>query len=389
VILTIMAAVAALCSLIPAQLFFRNLRRYRTPPIPSAPLPAVSVLIPARNEEGAIGGAVVAALESAEATGLQIEVVVLDDGSTDRTAVIVAQIAARDPRVRLALAPALPAGWCGKQHACAVLAGLARFPVLVFQDADVRFLPGGLARAAGFLQTSGAGLVSGVPRQETVTFLERLLIPLIQFVLLGFLPMGWMRRSRHPSYGAGCGQLFVARRDAYEQAGGHAAIPGSLHDGLDLPRAFRRAGLGTDLFDATAVACCRMYHGAGEVWRGLAKNAVAGVAAPGKIVPVTVLLLAGQVLPPLLLVVALAGNPGFRSPAFLFLSALATAAAWLPRLAAVRRFRQPLDSALLHPLGILVFLALQFHALGRHLLGLPAGWKDRSYSTKKLSLTPP
>lgn len=385
---TIAAAAAALCAVIPAQLFFRNLSRYRTPPIPDRPLPGVSVLIPARNEEGAIGAAVTAALESADATGLEAEVVVLDDASTDRTTVIVAQIAAREGRVRLSMAPPLPDGWCGKQHACAVLAGLARFPVLVFQDADVRLLPGGLARAAGFLESSGAGLVSGVPRQETVTFLERLLIPLIQFILLGFLPMGWMRRSRHPSYGAGCGQLFVTRRDAYEKAGGHAAIRSSLHDGLDLPRAFRRAGIATDLFDATEVARCRMYHGAGEVWRGLAKNAVAGLAAPGKILPVTALLLTGQVLPPLLLL-ALAASPGFRSPAALFLSALAAAAAYLPRLAAARRFRQPLDSALLHPVGILVFLALQFYALGRHLLGLPSGWKDRIYPTKKLSLTPP
>jgi hypothetical protein len=185
-----------------------------------------------------------------------------------------------------------------------------------------------------------------------------------------------MRRSRHPAYGAGCGQLFLARRDAYEQAGGHAAIGSSLHDGLALPRAFRRAGLATDLFDATSVASCRMYRDAGEVWRGLVKNAVEGLAAPGKILPVTLLLLAGQVLPPSLLLLAAAG----ALPAALLLPAgLGTVAVYLPRLAAVRRFRQPLDSAVLHPLGILVFLALQWAALGRKLLGRPAGWKGRTY----------
>ena len=96
-----------------------------------------------------------------------------------------------------------------------------------------------------------------------------------------------MRRSRHPAYGAGCGQLFLARREAYETAGGHAAIRATLHDGVKLPRAFRAAGLRTDLFDATDVASCRMYRNAGEVWRGLAKNATEGLAAPGKIVPAT------------------------------------------------------------------------------------------------------
>ena len=232
---------------------------------------------------------------------MEIEVIVLDDHSADRTAAIVREIAARDPRVRLETAPPLPAGWNGKVHACSVLAGLARHPLLLFVDADVRLAPDGAARAAAFLAASGADLASGVPRQETVTFLERLLIPLIHFVLLGFLPMARMRRSLHPAYGVGCGQLFLARREAYEKAGGHAAIRASIHDGVDLPRAFRRAGLATDLFDATDIASCRMYRDAGEVWRGLGKNATQGLAAPGKIVPATVLLLAGQVMPPVLL----------------------------------------------------------------------------------------
>ena len=360
-----------MCALIPALLFWRNLHRYAAPP-PPAGQPALSVLIPARNEEGSIRGAVEAALAS---RGVELEVIVLDEHSEDRTAEIVRGIG--DPRVRLETAPPLPAGWCGKQHACAALAALARHPLLLFVDADVRLEPDGAARAAAFLETSGAGLVSGVPRQETVTFLERLLLPLIHFILLGFLPMGWMRRFRHPAFGAGCGQLFLARREAYERAGGHAAIRASLHDGVTLPRAFRQAGIATDLFDATSVASCRMYRGATEVWRGLGKNATEGIAAPGSIVPFTFLLGAGQVAPPVLLVLTLLG--ALPADVLLLPAVLGSLAAWLPRLAAVRRFRQPLDGALLHPLAILVFLVLQWIALGRKLLGRPAGWKGRAY----------
>lgn len=367
--------IAAGCALIPALLFLRNLRLYVPPPpiYKDGERPAVSVLIPARNEERSIAESVAAALESRE---VDLEVVVLDDHSEDRTAEIVSWIAARDPRVRLESAPPLPAGWCGKQHACAVLARHARNPVLVFVDADVRLAPDGLARAAAFLERSGAGLISGVPRQETVTFLERLLIPLIQFVLLGFLPVERMRRSLHPAYGAGCGQLFVTRREAYEKAGGHEAIRSSLHDGIALPRAFRRAGIATDLFDATEVAVCRMYRNAGEVWRGLAKNATEGVASPGKIVPVTALLFAGQVLPFALIGLVALGNV---SPAVLWGAVPAALAAWLPRWTGARRFRQPLDGALLHPLGIAVFLLIQWYALARQLLGRPSGWKGRAY----------
>lgn len=383
----ILLAIAALaCALFPALLFSRNLRLYAPPPKPpfsgSGPRRAASVLIPARDEEATIGAAVEAALAS---VGIDVEVVVLDDGSRDRTAEIVAGIASRDPRVRLEAAPALAPGWCGKQHACTALARLARFSRLVFVDADVRLAPEGLARAVAFLETSGAGLVSGVPRQETGTFLERLLIPLIHFILLGFLPIARMRRSLHPAYGAGCGQLFLARRDAYEEAGGHAAIRASLHDGLALPRAFRQAGIATDLFDATDVAVCRMYHSAGEVWRGLGKNATEGLASPGKIIPVTALLLTGQVLPPLLLALALLG---FIAPAVGWIALPATVAALYPRLEAVVRFRQPLDGALLHPVGIAVFLIIQWTALIRRLLGRPAGWKGRSYAARSTTSDP-
>lgn len=378
--LTLLALAALVCALIPALLFWRNLVRFAPPPAPPAGWrPAVSVLIPARDEEATIEASVEAALAS---TGVDLEVVVLDDSSRDRTAEIVGRLARIDPRVRLEAAPPLAAGWCGKQHACAALALHARHPILVFVDADVRLEPDGLSRAAAFLDRSGAGLVSGFPRQETGTFLERLLIPLIQFVLLGFLPMGRMRRSLHPSYGAGCGQLFVARKADYERVGGHAAIRESLHDGIALPRAFRRAGIATDLFDATDVAVCRMYHSAGEVWRGLGKNATEGVASPGKIVPVTALLLTGQVVPPLLLSLALVG---WIAPAAGWLALAGTVAAYAPRLMAVERFRQPLDGALLHPLAILVFLAIQWTAFGRHLLGRPAAWKGRSYSPRPVA----
>ena len=367
----ILAVVSLVLAAIPAALFRMNLRLYRPPPSPIVGrTPAVSVLIPARNEEKTIAAAVESALGS---KGVDLEVVVLDDHSEDATAARVTAIAVRDPRVRLMPAPPLPAGWCGKQHACAVLAREGRHPILAFVDADVRLAPDGLARAVAFLDASGADLVSGVPRQETGTFLERLVIPLIHFVLLGFLPLARMRASRRAAYAAGCGQLFLARREAYEKMGGHAAIRTSLHDGLTLPAAFRRAGFATDLFDATDVAVCRMYHGAGELLRGLAKNATEGMAHPARIVPFTLFLLGGQVAP----VVMLAAAPLWPRAALVALPAVVLL--YFPRLAGIRRFRQSPLGAALHPLGVAVLTALQWYGLLRSLLGRPAAWKGRVY----------
>ena len=148
-----------------------------------------------------------------------------------------------------------------------------------------------------FLEESGADLVSGIPSQETGTFWEHLVIPLIHFLLLGFLPIKRMRASSDPAYGAGCGQLFLARRSSYDRARGHAAIRSTLHDGIKLPRAFRAAGLKTDLCDATQVARCRMYRGGRALCDGLVKNADEGLGTATLIVPISLLLVLGQVLP--------------------------------------------------------------------------------------------
>ena len=354
--------ISALLAGVPASVFARNLRLYQ--PLPASRVrPAVSVLIPARNEEGSIDGAIRSVLEN---DGAEIELIVLDDHSDDRTAAIVQAAAARDSRVRLVSAPPLPVGWCGKQHACSVLSQHATNDLLCFLDADVRLASDALARMAGYLEESGADLISGFPRQLTGTFSEKLLIPLIHFVLLGFLPLRQMRGSTNPAFAAGCGQLMFARKNGYLAAGGHGAIRATLHDGLKLPKAFRVAGRKTDLFDATDIATCRMYHNAREVWLGLAKNATEGLAAPGRIVPVTLLLIGGQVLPFLLL-------------PWSVWAWVPILAAWYPRFASIRRFRQPVSSALLHPLGVTVLLLLQWYALLRSMLGKPAGWKGRTY----------
>ena len=374
--MTLLAFASLALAAPPALLFLANLRAYRPPPTPDAgtPAPSLSVLIPARNEEAAIGASVASALAS---RGVEVEVIVLDDLSTDATAAIVSEIAGFDPRVRLIAGPALPEGWCGKQHACARLAEAARAPLFAFLDADVRLEPDGLARLAAFLDASGADLVSGVPRQRTGSLAERLVIPLIHFILLGFLPLRRMRASTHPAYAAGCGQLFLTRRDAYDRAGGHAAIRASLHDGITLPRAYRNAALRTDLCDATDVASCRMYCGITSVWHGLEKNAVEALAAPRMIIPATLLLAGGQILPFALLAAA----PWLPRGAFL-LAGLAAIVAYLPRFAGVARFRQSPIGATLHPLGVALLLAIQWSAFARGILGKPATWKSRPYMAR-------
>jgi len=390
--LLILAIVSLSLAGVPLVIFLRNLGVYRPPqaPVNGTPLPSVSVLIPARNEEQAIRAAVESVLAS---RGVALEVVVLDDHSTDATPQILRELAAQDSRVRPETSLPLPSGWCGKQHACHQLAGLARFSYFAFIDADVRLAPDALAKMLHFMETERTrprfhlwnwltgrpawgptaryALASGVPRQITGTWLEKALIPLIHFVLMGFLPMRWMRSRVSPAYGAGCGQLFIARAEDYHAVQPHRQIRDSLHDGVKLPRAFRKAGFMTGLFDATDLATCRMYHGAGETWRGLGKNAIEGLAAPNMILGMTALLLFSQVAPWALL--------PFTNGAAFWIALAAALASITPRWLAAARFKQSPLGALLHPLGIVLLLAIQWQAFARWWLKIPSAWKGRSY----------
>ncbi len=201
--------IGALClvlAVLPLGMMLWNLREFRRPAV-AVGMPAVSVLIPARNEEGNIGAACAAVLAS---EGVLLELIVLDDSSTDQTLPILQSIG--DSRLRIGTAPALPPGWSGKQHACQILSNMAAHELLVFVDADVRLAPDALSRMAGFMQRNDCGLASGFPRQVVVTWSEQLLLPLIHFLLLGFLPMSVDAPA--PGRWAGCRLRAAVHRAA-------------------------------------------------------------------------------------------------------------------------------------------------------------------------------
>jgi glycosyltransferase involved in cell wall biosynthesis len=362
---------------LPVCMFLSNMHRFQTATrdrdeLSRAMLERVSILIPARNESASIGRALDHLLENRE---MAFEILVLDDQSEDDTAAIVRDRMRRSTAIRLIESIELPDGWNGKQHACWRLAEHARFDWLLFLDADVRLSDQAVQRIVAEGLRTQAPLLSGFPHQETFTISEKMLIPLMHVILLGYLPIHQLRASTDSSLSAGCGQMMLARREAYFACGGHRAIRSSRHDGIQLPRAFRKHGLATDIFDANDIARCRMYSNRSEVVKGLLKNANEGIAHGWLIIVFSVLLAGAAILPVPSLLFAWWTE---QSMSAMIVLAVASLCSFLPRMFSAWKFQQSWLGVVLHPLSIAWFLGLQWLAWYQTKCGKRVAWRGRT-----------
>lgn len=254
---------------LPLMLFRRPLLR-SFKPLPQLP---VSVIIPARNESANIARLLQSLCRTEHA---EAEFLVIDDCSSDDTASIVTEFAARDPRVRLVAGTELPQGWLGKPWACVQGYRQARHPVLLFTDADTVHQPWLMSFAAGALQQSGAGLVTVMPHQVCLGFWERVIMPHV-WLLLGLRFHPWLvNRSRRVSNVIANGQFIMVSRDSYQAAGTHEAVRGEVAEDLALAQEFRRKGIKLLLAFATDQMTTRMYRDLPGLIEGWSKNLYLG-----------------------------------------------------------------------------------------------------------------
>lgn len=279
------ASIAATALTVHSAVNARLLRR----PAGTASIPErVSVLVPARNEQEAIGPCLAAVRASVDTP--QLEILVLDDGSSDDTAQVVQAVVETDDRVRPFSGDPLPAGWLGKTHACDQLARAASGTVLVFLDADVRVAPTGLADSIRLLRANNLDVVCPYPRQLAVTPAERLVQPLLQWSWLTLLPLRLAERSPRPSLTAANGQLLVVDAQSYWRSGGHSAVRGEVLEDIALVRAIKKSGGRGGVADGTQIATTRMYTGWHTLRDGYRKSLwAAGGSAAGSAAQIVLL----------------------------------------------------------------------------------------------------
>lgn len=326
-------------------------------------MPHVSILIPARNESAIIAHTLNALLNQ---TYPHYDITILDDHSEDDTASIAEAIAHQNERLRVIIGQPLPTGWMGKSWACHQLAQQATGDVLIFTDADVYWQPEALASLIAQMQTTQADLLSIWPTQTTLTWAERLTVPLIAMVILGYLPLVMVHRSPFAIFGAANGQCMAWQRSAYMRIGGHKAVANNVLEDVTLARLVKQAGLRLRMSDGNQFIGCRMYDGWPAVRDGFAKNILAGYGSAFALALATVFhitvflspyiwLLWAQWRPYALLAIAL--GMGLRA------------------LSAAFTHQRVLDS-LLMPVSVLLMTRIALQAFWWHFTGGPR-WKGR------------
>jgi chlorobactene glucosyltransferase len=334
--------------------------------------PRVSILVPVRNEEHNVEPCLRSLLAQEYP---DFEVMVLDDESTDGTSEALAALSAEDHRLRVVEGRPLPQGWVGKHWACFQLAQAAVGELLLFTDADTRHHPHALRDAVAALVAERGDLLSAIPREVAVSWAERLVVPIIPWSILSFLPLGLAHRLRVPVLTAAVGQFMMFRREAYEQVGGHAAFRDHTADDLALVRLMVAKGLVWRLVDGSQRVRCRMYQDARQVLEGFSKNLFAGFDY--RIIPfVFVWLWVGLVFcepPAILLLRAMVPRWSGPSP---WLAAAAIVVSLLLWGITHWRFGFPLYLALLYPLTILLTVCIAMRSMVVTLSGR-ATWKGR------------
>lgn len=336
----------------------------------------VSILIPARNEEGTIEACVRAACTVAHPV---LEVVVYDDASTDRTPEILAALQQEFSHLRVEKgAGELPPGWVGKPHACHQLGRLARGELLCFVDADNFLTPSGLGRIASLFEDLDASLVTAMPRQQTISMAERLILPLLHLTYTSWFPLVLTYLSRDVRFLAANGQILAIRREVYDRVGGFEAVRDEVVDDMAMCRLVKASGERVVFADGFLMSTCRMYGDARQVWEGFSKNIYEGLGANVLgLLFVLALYTMAFVAPYIALGVGLA-----TGAAWTLYAALGVGANLALRVALAARYRHAPEGVLLHPLAVLGLLAIAINSFLWHARGA-IQWSGRTYAARK------
>ncbi len=319
----------------------------------------VSVLVPARNEETRIP----ALLQSLEKNSHgNTEYLFYDDHSTDGTRAILEEWC-HGKNARVIKGSALPSGWLGKNYACFELSKEAQGNILIFIDADVVLSANAIAKTVSRIEQKNLQFLSVFPGQITKSFGELLLVPLMDLLLLSFLPLLFVRITRVRSFLAANGQFMAFRSDAYEQIGTHSAVRHAVVEDMALASIVRQKRMRMETMLGAGEVSCRMYNNLSDAWKGFQKNLFPGFKSLFRFLPLVSVMLIIFLFP--LVACLITGN-------WLYVGIIA-----LHRLLVSASNGGDLRSLWLHPIALAAFAVASFQSWQNSRKG-NIQWKDRN-----------
>jgi len=341
-------------------------------------IPSLSIVVPARDEQRSIERCIRSLVAQ---RGVDAEVIVVDDGSTDATPAILARLALEFPALRVVAGDALPGGWVGKPWACAQGARRARGEWLLFTDADSCHEEYASASTLRFARERHADALSIMTGQELGTLAEAAILPaVLQMIVFAAGMLSEINDPQRPDRALANGQYLLVSRLAYDALGGHTALRGEVVEDIEFARNLKRDGrFRLIVAEGTQLVRVRMYRSFREIWDGFTKNTYLGARGDVRAITGGVLFCSLLSVAPPLLALAAMRRKRFAEAAEAVSATLAVMAVGYHGATFVS---MPRRLAVFAPFGIGIFGAIALNSTRRGLTGAGFTWRGRDYPAK-------
>lgn len=360
------------------NILFKNIAGYSLPESFIKQRPLISIMIPARNEAENIKTCVLSLLKQDYSN---IEILVLDDNSTDDTSLIVKRISKKDSRVKLITGKPLKEGWIGKSYACHQLAKHAKGEYLLFTDADTLYFKNAVSSAVGCLIKNKLDALSAIPKQIMVSIHERLVVTWVHFGILSLLPLIMVKKSRYPLFCTANGQCMLFKREVYRKIGGHKSIKTKILEDIHISKQVKRHGYKFMIFDGSKNIYCRMYRNFRGLIKGFSKFMFAAFDFKVFNITVSILFVSAIFLFPFILLPL--GTLVFDWPNLIINQIIIqTLIVLAMRIALSIRLRNRVLDTIFHPISMIYIILICINSVLQTKFGEGACWKDRSYDIR-------
>jgi len=360
------------------NILFKSTAGIRLSPETIKENPLISVLIPARNEEDNIKRCLTSLMKQ---DYKNIEILVLNDNSTDNTARVVSELIRKDKRIRLYHGKPLEKGWLGKSFACYQLSKFAKGKYFVFTDADTLHFPNSIGNSVACLLRYKVDALSVFAKQIMVTIHERMMVPSGNFMIFGFLPLILIRKAKSALFCTAIGQFMLFKKEVYEKIGGHKSVKGRILEDVIISKQVKKCGYKFMIFDGRHSLYCRLYHNFKEVVKGYSKilfaafgfNVYMMITA---ISFVSVLFLLPFIMLPLSILFD-------WTPILVNLLIIQVVMILITRLIVTLRYRDKAIDAFLHPLAFIYLISIAITSVFQVKFGAGVYWKGRTYDVSE------